>query len=82
MSGSCVSHCVSWVSCLCWFVCVCGFLHVYGQSDRDPAGTRVDRARGFREYGTELRILSVETFPDGRSLLRAVGTRRFRVLNE
>ena len=34
----------------------------------------------FLEYGTMLRILNAQTFPDGRSLIETVGIGRFRVL--
>jgi len=35
---------------------------------------------GFKELGTLLRIVNVEFFPDGRSLLETVGVSRFRIL--
>ena len=34
----------------------------------------------FLHYGTMLRILNAQTFPDGRSLIETVGVGRFRVL--
>ncbi|TPX08990.1 uncharacterized protein E0L32_009569 [Thyridium curvatum] len=36
--------------------------------------------RNFTELGTILRIVNVEFFPDGRSLLETVGVSRFRIL--
>lgn len=36
---------------------------------------------GFAEYGMELRIHSVQTLPNGRSLVDVVGGRRFRVVD-
>ncbi|KAK6221549.1 hypothetical protein LQW54_001321 [Pestalotiopsis sp. IQ-011] len=36
--------------------------------------------RNFCEIGTLLRIVNIEFFPDGRSLLESVGVSRFRVL--
>jgi Lon protease-like protein len=38
-----------------------------------------DNGRNFCEIGTLLRIVNIEYFPDGRSLLESVGVSRFRV---
>ncbi|KAK3357185.1 ATP-dependent protease La domain-containing protein [Lasiosphaeria hispida] len=35
---------------------------------------------GFVELGTRLRIVNVEFFPDGRSLVETIGTSRFRII--
>ncbi|KAH8194495.1 hypothetical protein TruAng_011333 [Truncatella angustata] len=45
------------------------------------AGTQHPQPNGanFREVGTLLRIVNIEFFPDGRSLLESVGISRFRV---
>lgn len=39
-----------------------------------------DSAGGFAELGTLLRIVNVQFFPDGRSLLETVGVSRFRIV--
>lgn len=36
--------------------------------------------QGFKELGTLLRIVNVEFFPDGRSLIETVGVSRFRII--
>ncbi len=35
----------------------------------------------FADYGTMLEIRDIQYFPDGRAVVDAVGTRRFRVLS-
>lgn len=35
----------------------------------------------FFEYGTILELMNVQTLPDGRSIVQAVGSHRFKVLN-
>ncbi|KAF7531689.1 hypothetical protein G7054_g8619 [Neopestalotiopsis clavispora] len=47
---------------------------VLGSATAGPDG------RNFCEIGTLLRIVNIEFFPDGRSLLESVGISRFRVL--
>ncbi|KAF3016452.1 hypothetical protein E8E14_007180 [Neopestalotiopsis sp. 37M] len=47
---------------------------VLGSATTGPDG------RNFCEIGTLLRIVNIEFFPDGRSLLESVGISRFRVL--
>ncbi|KAK6065734.1 ATP-dependent protease La domain-containing protein [Seiridium cupressi] len=37
-------------------------------------------SRNFHEVGTLLRIINIEFFPDGRSLLESVGVSRFKVI--
>lgn len=44
-----------------------------------PSRTREPGAPNFMELGTLLRIVNIEFFPDGRSLLETVGVSRFRV---
>ena len=36
--------------------------------------------QGVSEYGTMLEIQSVQMLPDGRSMVEAVGTHRFKLL--
>lgn len=40
---------------------------------------RSDRESPFYEYGTMLELMQVQTLPDGRSIVEAVGSHRFRV---
>lgn len=44
-------------------------------------GMVLGSAGGFRKVGTVLRIVNVEFFADGRSLLETVGTTRFRIVD-
>lgn len=67
------------------------FLHVFEaryrlmirqalEGDRTFGMTMYDDESGFAELGTVLRIVNVEFFPDGRSLLETVGISRFRII--
>ncbi|CAO3679419.1 unnamed protein product [Rhizopus stolonifer] len=40
---------------------------------------RTEGECGFHEYGTMLELMHVQTLPDGRSIVEAVGSHRFRV---
>ncbi|KAK0637252.1 ATP-dependent protease La domain-containing protein [Bombardia bombarda] len=67
------------------------FLHVFEpryrlmirralEGDRTFGMVLYQQGRGFRELGTLLRIVNVEFFPDGRSLIETVGVSRFRIV--
>ena len=66
------------------------FLHVFEpryrlmmrralEADR-TFGMVIGHDGGFREVGTLVRIVNIEFFPDGRSLLETVGVSRFRIV--
>ena len=74
--GVCVCVCV----CACVRVCVCVCVslltlppsHITHTCNRNPAG--------FSDFGTVHYINSVQYTPDGRSLVKTIGERRFKVV--
>ncbi len=77
--------------CTLSFPCMPTFLHVFEpryrlmirralEGDRTFGMVLYDGNR-FRPLGTILRIVNVQFFPDGRSLIETVGTSRFEILD-
>lgn len=77
--------------CTLSFPCMPTFLHIFEpryrlmmrralESTDRTFGMVVGNSTEFRELGTLLRIINIEFFPDGRSLVETMGVSRFRII--